>query len=110
MIIELAADGSSATSAQTSATVQKNVVTGAGSIDWIAQNGIVIRDGASATVKNNTVRGFNYTPESTEATGVLLYQNEFGTFAASGNKFAANEVNIYGADGAIVVPGGHVKP
>ena len=66
-------------------------------IDYIAQNGIVIRDGASATVKNNTVSGFNYTPPDTEATGLLLYQNETGTVTASGNKFAANEVNIYGA-------------
>ena len=67
----------------------------------------MIRDGASATVKNNTVSGFNYTPADTEATGLLLYQNEAGTFAASGNKFADNEVNIYGATGT---PGGHVKP
>ena len=83
------------------------VVTGEGRIEYIAQNGIVIRDGAIVTVKNNTVSGFYYTPETTEATGVLLYQNELGTFAASGNKFAGNEANIYGAIGT---PGGHVKP
>ena len=70
-------------SVKTSATVQKNIVTGQGPIGYIAQNGIVIRDGASATVKNNTVSGFDYTPSTTEATGVLLYQNELGTFDAS---------------------------
>ena len=48
---------------QTSATVEKNVVTGQGDINYIAQNGIVIRDGASAAVKNNTVSGFYYTPD-----------------------------------------------
>ena len=98
-VIDLAADGIAPSSPQTSATVLKNIVTGEGPIDDIAQNGIVIRDGASATVKNNTVSGFNYTATDTEATGVLLYQNELAPSHASGNQFAANEVNIYGATG-----------
>ncbi len=106
-IINLAADGSVLSGVKTSATVQKNIVTGEDPISYIAQNGIVIRDGASATVKNNTVSGFYYTPIDTEATGVLLYQNDAGTFAASGNRFAGNEVNIYGATGT---RGGHIKP
>ena len=46
---------------KTSATVQKNIVTGEGHIDYIAQNGILISYGASATVKKNTVSGFYYT-------------------------------------------------
>ena len=62
-VIGLTADGSDPSSAKTSATVQKNVVTGEGPIAYIAQNGIVIRNGASATVKNNTVSGFDYTPD-----------------------------------------------
>jgi hypothetical protein len=106
-VIDLAANGVDPSIVQTSATVQKNVVTGEGPIEHIAQNGIVIRDGASATVKSNTVGGFDFTPGSTEATGVLVYLNEGGTFAASGNRFADNEVNIYGASGN---NGGHVKP
>ena len=61
-VIDLAADGVAPSSVKTSATVQKNVVTGEGHIGYIAQNGIVIRNGASATVKNNTVSGFYYTP------------------------------------------------
>ena len=61
-VISLAADGSAPSTPKTSATVEKNVVTGEGHIGYIAQNGIVIRNGASATVKNNTVSGFNYTP------------------------------------------------
>ena len=35
----------------------------------------------------------------TEATWPAALSNEVGTFAASGNKFAANEVNIYDANG-----------
>ena len=62
-VISLTADGSAPSSVKTSATVKKNVVTGEGHIDYIAQNGIVIRDGANATVKNNTVSGFYYTPD-----------------------------------------------
>jgi hypothetical protein len=103
----LAADGSVLSSPTTSATVQKNVVTGEGHIDYIAQNGIVIRNGVKATVKSNTVSGFDYAPATTEATGLLLYQNELGTLTASGNKFAANEVNMYGVTSNA---GGHVKP
>ena len=47
--------GSVRASTTTSATVSNNVVTGAGPNDIIAQNGIVIRTGANATVKNNIV-------------------------------------------------------
>jgi hypothetical protein len=90
----LNADGSGPSSIKTSATVKSNVVTGEGPIDYIAQNGIVIRNGASATVTYNTVSGFYYTPADTEATGLLNYQA--GTIAVSGNTFARNEVNIYG--------------
>ena len=69
----LNANGSADSADKTSATVQKNVVTGEGHIDYIAQNGIVIRNGASATVKDNTVSHFYYTPDDTEATGLLNY-------------------------------------
>ena len=98
--------------ALSTATIEKNVIKGRGSIDDIAQNGIVIRDGGSATVKNNTISGFFYTPGTNEATGILLWYNEAGTFAASANKFAGNEVNIYTTttEGALGAPGGHVKP
>jgi hypothetical protein len=106
-VINLAADGVAPSSAQTSATVKNNVVTGEDHIDWIAQNGIVVRDGANAAVKNNTVSGFYYTPTGTEATGLLLYQNAAGTVTASANKFADNEVDMYGLTAN---KGGHVKP
>jgi hypothetical protein len=101
----LTADGGSVFAIPTtSATVEKNVVTGEGQIDYIAQNGIVIRSGATATVKNNTVSKVYYTGAD-DACGLLLYQA--GPVAASANKFANNEVNIEGANGN---PGGHVKP
>ena len=47
--------GSVRASTTTSASVTNNVVTGEGDTDFIAQNGIVIRSGANATVNKNTV-------------------------------------------------------
>ena len=95
----LTADASALSSVKTSATVANNVVTGEGHIDYIAQNGIVIRSGASATVKNNTVSGFDYTPTGTEATGLLLYQNEPARVTVRNNTDlqSDNEAGIYGA-------------
>jgi len=101
----LTADGSGLSTPKTSATVKNNVVSGEGRIGYIAQNGIVIRSDAGATVTNNTVSGFYYTPTDTEATGLLNYQA--GAITASANKFADNEVNMYGLSGN---KGGHVKP
>jgi nitrous oxidase accessory protein NosD len=89
-----AVDGSSLSEVKTSATVQNNTVIGEGPIDYIAQNGIQVSFGASAVVKGNTVRGFDYTPVSTEATGLLSY--EAALVAVSGNTFSRNEVDIYG--------------
>ena len=91
----LGADGSTPTSAKTSATIVNNVITGQGPIDYIAQNGIVIRSGATATVKDNTVSSLSYTPDGTEATGLLNY--EAGKITVSGNKFVGTEVRIDGA-------------
>ena len=91
----LNADASAPSSAKTSATVSNNVITGKGPIDYIAQNGIVIRSGASATVKDNTVSRLWYTPDGTEATGLLNY--EAGKITVSGNKFIDTETRIDGA-------------
>jgi hypothetical protein len=71
------------------ATISGNVVTGDGPIIYIAQNGIQIGFGATATVKNNTVSGNNYTPVSDVACGILLYQAD--GVKSSGNSLFANE-------------------
>ncbi len=97
----LNADASAPSSDKTSATVVKNVITGQGHIDYIAQNGIVIRNGATATVKDNTVSHVWYTPAGTEATGLLNY--DAGKITVSGNKFVDTEVRIDGAVTANVV-------
>jgi hypothetical protein len=71
--------------------VTNNTVTGQGPISYIAQNGIQISFGASATVKGNTASGNWYTPASTIACGFLLYQA--GGVSAAGNNFFNNERN-----------------
>jgi hypothetical protein len=57
-----------------SATIERNTLTGAGPISYIAQNGIQVSFGGSATVTANTVSGHSYTPDTNEACGVLFYQ------------------------------------
>jgi hypothetical protein len=91
----LNAEASAPSSSTTSATIVNNVITGEGHIDYIAQNGIVIRSGATATVKDNTVSGLWYTPDGNEATGLLNY--EASKVTVSGNKFVDTEVRIDGA-------------
>ncbi len=78
--------------AGSSARVENNKVTGAGPIDYIAQNGIQVSFGADATVKRNTVSGHDYTPEGVEACGLLFYQA--ASDAEKLNKLSSNELNV----------------
>ena len=84
--------------------VLENTVTGQGQIDYIAQNGIQVSFGASATVKGNTVSGNWYTPRDWVACGLLFYQA--AGVKQSANNLFANEVNICNAGRG----GGNAKP
>lgn len=83
---------------------QSNTVTGQGQIDYIAQNGIQISFGGSATVTGNTVANNYYTPTTYTACGLLFYQA--GGVKQSGNVFAGNETNICNAGRG----GGNTRP
>ena len=76
-----------------SATIQLNTVIGSGKVDYIAQNGIQVSFGGSATVKGNIVSGNYYTPTTNEACGLLLYQA--GEVKQQGNLLFGNEANVY---------------
>jgi hypothetical protein len=76
-------------------TVSNNTVTGAGPVDYIAQNGIQISFGATANVTGNTVSGNWYTPKSYTACGLLFYQA--GGVKQSGNTLFDNETNLCNA-------------
>lgn len=55
-----------------SVAIRNNVVTGQGPVDWIAQNGIQIGWGASASVMWNTVSDNSYTGTSTVSGGIIV--------------------------------------
>jgi parallel beta-helix repeat protein len=54
------------------ATITRNVVTGEGPVDYIAQNGIQLGYGAKATVSGNTVSGNAYTGANLASSGGIL--------------------------------------
>ena len=86
----------------TSVKVLNNTITGRGAIDTIAQNGVVIHDGASAQIIGNTISGHSYTPTSDIACGVLLYEaggvsaSKAGmSFIKKDNTITGNETDVY---------------
>ena len=78
-----------------SVTVKNNTVTGAGPINYIAQNGIEIASGASASVTGNTVSGHFYTPATVTACGLLFFQA--GGVKQSKNTMFGNQTNLCNA-------------
>lgn len=80
-----------------SATIQLNKVTGSGKVDYIAQNGIQVSFGATATVTGNTVSGNWYTPPSNEACGLLFYQAAAGA-KQHANRLIENELGLCTVD------------
>ncbi|HKZ76220.1 MAG TPA: right-handed parallel beta-helix repeat-containing protein, partial [Actinomycetota bacterium] len=73
------------------ATITGNTVEGAGPVDYIAQNGIQVGFGATATLRGNMVTGNDYTPKDTIACGVLYFDAD--GVRASMNSVFRNEVN-----------------
>ena len=67
-------------------------MTGSGQVGYIAQNGIQVSFGATATVWGNIVSGNWYTPPTNEACGLLLYKA--GAVNQLQNHLFANEINI----------------
>jgi Right handed beta helix region len=74
------------------ANITNNVVTGAGPVNYIAQNGIQVAYGGTALVRGNTVSGNNYTPKTYVSCGLLLYQAQ--GVRVSANTIADNERDV----------------
>ena len=87
-----------------SVTIKNNTVTGAGPVPYIAQNGIEIASGASASVTGNTVSGNWYTGPTYTACGLLFIQA--GGVKQSANTLFANQTNLCNAGRG----GGNFKP
>ena len=65
-------NGITDTSAGHRVAINHNVVNGEGPVDYIAQNGIEVGFGATATVTHNTVTGNSYTGASGASSGGIL--------------------------------------
>jgi len=77
-----------------SAAVDANTISGWGPTGVIAQNGIQVGYGATATVTGNDVSGHDYTGPSWAATGILLYSPGSGV-VMSGNNLHNNMEGAY---------------
>jgi len=94
--------------AGTNCTINRNTVTGVGATAVIAQNGIDVLYGASATVTNNTVSGNNcllldtedYATSNWQDAGILLVDANPST-TVSGNTASGNDIGIW-VDGTTI--------
>jgi hypothetical protein len=99
--------------------VRGNVVTGQGPVTWIAQNGIQIGYGASASVLGNTVTGHSYTGTSTVSGGIIVVGGAYYDSALTvgtrieGNTVRDNDVGVFlsnlDADGGAPLDATNVK-
>jgi parallel beta-helix repeat protein len=73
-----------------------NYVQGSGPIDTIAQNGIELAfNGATGSIKNNTVIDNFYTPNSNSSSDILLFDaKENGSIVVSGNILGNSNIAI----------------
>ncbi|HEX6122449.1 MAG TPA: right-handed parallel beta-helix repeat-containing protein [Ktedonobacterales bacterium] len=87
-----------------SATIQDNSVEGQGPVSYIAQNGIQVGYGASASVMRNTVTGNAYTGTSTASGGIIVVGGPFygGDYTTGtqieGNLVTGNDIGIWITD------------
>jgi hypothetical protein len=107
--------GGITTNGNVSATITNNIVTGQGPVAYIAQNGIQVGYGASATVTGNTVSGNAYTGSNgASSAGILVVGGPvFGPGLAytvglniSKNTLTNNDVGVslYNADASGYAP------
>lgn len=75
------------------ADVSLNSVAGSGPVNYIAQNGVQISDGATATIVDNEISDHDYTPFTAAAVGVLLISA--GNVTVDGNNIHDNMEGMY---------------
>lgn len=91
-------NGITASMAGTVLNVEDSVVEGRGPVllGDAAQNGIQIATGATGSVRNSTIKGHAYQPETFSSTGLLFYGSAAN---AEGNIIEDNQVGLYHIDG-----------
>jgi hypothetical protein len=80
--------------ADLTAKIDSNTITGAGAINFTAQNGIQLSTGAAGSIRYNTISNLSYTPSTFVASGILLYQSS-GPDTTSNNVLTACQMGIY---------------
>jgi uncharacterized protein (TIGR02145 family) len=84
-----------------SATITDNTITGAGTTAVIAQNGIQVSRGATATFAGNAISGNSFHQEGNDydwgSCGILLYQSG-AVSLTGGNNLSGNDNNYYASD------------
>lgn len=85
--------------------VDNNIIQGQGPVNYIAQNGIEIGDGANASVTNNIVTGNSYTgANGASSGGILIYGgpayggNYTTNVKIKNNTVIGNDVGIYASN------------
>src|SRR5205085_1561781 len=80
------------------AEIVNNRILGMGPNAVNAQNGMQVSRGATADIRHNFVSGNVFTPQTFEATGILLFQS--GTVLTEHNTLTSNDGGIYLFDAA----------
>ncbi len=93
-VYEVQKNGITAMGSATTATISGNTVTGWGPTNKIAQNGIQLGPGAGGSVVGNDASGYDYTPSTWSATGILVTGARDGAIV-SGNNLHDNMEGIY---------------
>ncbi len=83
------------------ATLNNITVNGMGPTNLIAQNGVQIGDGASATISNSSINDNQYTPNTWAATGLLPV--EVSPVTVTNTTFTGNSYAIYEYDSSVPV-------
>jgi parallel beta-helix repeat protein len=86
-------NGPTVSNVGSSATITGNIIRGIGPTAIIAQNGVQVSGGATATVSLNVVSDHVYTPQTFASTGMLLFLP--GVTVISENRVSTSDVGIY---------------
>ena len=86
-------NGPTVDNAGSSADIVNNRILGHGPNALNAQNGVQVSRGATANIRHNFVAGNVYTPQTFEATGILLFRS--GSVLTDHNTLSSNDGGIY---------------
>jgi hypothetical protein len=85
--------------AGSSLTIANSNISGIGPTGEIAQNGMQVGRGATASVTNTAISGHEYNAGLTVSAGILHF--DAGALTVSGNTFSGNDVGVYNYNNSI---------